>query len=503
MHEGQVIGGYVLERNLGRGGMGQVWLARHQDVDFEVAIKGLKDRLDRDKRRRFIDEMKALANCRHENIVAFHGPVTDGEDLYLSMQYVPGPNLRDRAEQVPPMTPDEKVQILVQVLDALTYLHDEVKVVHRDLKPSNILLNNAGKVFLADFGIAKFQDLDLTQTDLGVAGTAKYSAPELFSGGRATYSSDVWSFGAIAMELFAAKHPRLDGVAEGRFAGPLTDLIRACVNDVTSSRPSAQELLHAFQEVSRVGFAAASREEARAASDETEPVMPSQFPWAAKPRPAQSPRSSNAGKASSVSTPGAAGGSKTGKVPPGGTKSTRKRKAPDETMQALILMGVAALALTAVGLANKGIIPVREWLAEDATVAPTLAAESPEPSVPAEVSASPSSPPSPPSPEATSVPPTISTIAVDAGMLGVRTDNGERVVAVAWDAYSSDRERITGEDCEIRIIVSGPQQSEQLHDDCSSDNPAAFFLSAGGAYEVRVTDTLTGSFGTSALTVNP
>ena len=178
MHKDQVVGGYVLLDKIGAGGMGEVWRARQPRVDRIVVVKGLKQGADASMRRRFENEMLALVGAEHHpNIVPFIAPIVEGDDLYLAMRYVAGPNLRQRMEQEPPLTADDKVAILTEVLSALVHLHENVDVLHRDLKPANILLDKEGRVYLADFGLAKFQDPEITHTRGPGWGTPDYAAP--------------------------------------------------------------------------------------------------------------------------------------------------------------------------------------------------------------------------------------------------------------------------------------------------------------------------------------
>lgn len=272
MREGDVIGGYILERHLGKGGMGQVWLGRDPHSLEEVAIKGLKDGFDQEHAARFDREMSTLVSLEHENIVKLHRVIYEGGMPYVAMEYIHGPNLRERKRTIPPLTPNQKVSLLAQVLAAMVYLRETANVVHRDIKPSNVLIDRDNRAVLADFGLAKFQDLNLTSSAGVPQGTARYLAPEVGEFEQVTYRSDVYSFGVMAMEFFAEKHPTLDGIPEDRFRWSAQRPDPFKRSRQPENRPTAPELLHAFESVLRVGYTAACKMEEQVAGDPTASV---------------------------------------------------------------------------------------------------------------------------------------------------------------------------------------------------------------------------------------
>ena len=242
MHEGQVIGGrYQLVRKLGAGGMGEVWLAHDNRLNRDVAVKGVLIE-NADLRVRLKREGETLASIDHPGIVRIFDSIVEGKDTFLVMQYIPGFDLAKTRQQTPSIPDEVKVRILSEVLAALAYLHDEVEVLQRDLKPSNVLLDAKGKVYLADFGIARA--LGRTQTALSgkIRGSLPYMAPEVQAGRAASAASDVWSFGAVALWLFTGRTP-MEGIPDHDFAGPYTPSIRAALDE---RRPSAYDLLNAF-----------------------------------------------------------------------------------------------------------------------------------------------------------------------------------------------------------------------------------------------------------------
>ena len=149
----------MLERILGRGGMGEVWLAERRDSNAafvqQVALKVLKRGMDSEAlSARFVQERKILAELNHANFARFiDGGISADGRLYFAMEYVDGQNLLDYA-QAKSLTVRERVRLLAEVSEAVAYAQNHL-VVHRDLKPSNILVDAAGQPRILDFGIAK------------------------------------------------------------------------------------------------------------------------------------------------------------------------------------------------------------------------------------------------------------------------------------------------------------------------------------------------------------
>jgi hypothetical protein len=203
-----IAGRYRPDREVGRGGMGAVWLARDEVLGRAVAMKrigrvpgGEVPDLDRAER-----EARLAARLNHPHVVAVFDLVAEGEDQWLVMEYVEGETLAGRVRRSGALLPDEAARLLVQAADALAAAHT-AGIVHRDVKPSNILVGPDGQVKLSDFGIARAEaDASLTQTGL-VTGSPAYLAPEVASGGQATDASDVWSLGATLFHALAGRPP--------------------------------------------------------------------------------------------------------------------------------------------------------------------------------------------------------------------------------------------------------------------------------------------------------
>ncbi|MCY7396603.1 MAG: serine/threonine protein kinase [Nocardioides sp.] len=205
-----IAGRYSLDREIGRGGMGAVWLGRDETLGRAVALKrvGVPPGGDNPDHERAEREAKMAAKLSHPHVVSVYDLVPDGELMWLVMEYVEGTNLAELIRANGSLPVDQAAPILAQTADALAAAH-EVGVVHRDIKPSNILVTPEGQVKLSDFGIARaIGDPALTQTGL-VTGSPAYLAPEVASGGSATAMSDIWSLGATAYHAIQG-HPPYD-----------------------------------------------------------------------------------------------------------------------------------------------------------------------------------------------------------------------------------------------------------------------------------------------------
>jgi predicted Ser/Thr protein kinase len=196
---------------LDRGGMGVVYRAVQETTDRTVAIKTLTLAADGDERanKRFLTESKALAKVTHPAIVQIYEVGEDVGSRYFSMEYVSGGSLAKRMKNGPPLTIDQSVEICAIVASALFSAHKN-KVIHRDIKPSNILLTDAGKPKLTDFGLAAFYEQAARMTKTGtVLGTPAYMAPEQADGRRGEVgpAADIYALGATLYELITGKPP--------------------------------------------------------------------------------------------------------------------------------------------------------------------------------------------------------------------------------------------------------------------------------------------------------
>jgi serine/threonine-protein kinase len=210
MQAGQRIRDYVLGEKIGQGGMGEVWSAVHEVLQRPVAIKGMVSQVAADPklRERFLQEARAQARLQHPRIIGVTDAFqVDGVD-YLVMPLVQGRSLADRlAEARGPLPPAEALRIAVDVLDALEAAHQR-GIIHRDVKPSNILLDQEGRAYLTDFGIALLVGQDrLTQTGITL-GTPFYMSPEqIRSPLTIDQRSDVYSASCVIYEMLAGRPP--------------------------------------------------------------------------------------------------------------------------------------------------------------------------------------------------------------------------------------------------------------------------------------------------------
>jgi serine/threonine protein kinase len=201
---------YADPRPIGRGGMGQIYLAEDRELGRKVAIKVLADRFagNEQLRRRFKREALAAARLSgHPHVVTIFDVGESQGRPFIVMEYLPGGTLWDRTRQRP-VEPGEALSWLGQIAEALDAAH-ELGVVHRDVKPPNLLFDARGELVVADFGIARVADDTLTgMTATGtVLGTAGYLAPEQALGQPATPASDRYALGVIGYELLTGGRP--------------------------------------------------------------------------------------------------------------------------------------------------------------------------------------------------------------------------------------------------------------------------------------------------------
>lgn len=207
---GEQLGAWTIDRELGRGGMGRVYLAHAAD-GRQSAIKVLAAELAQEKGflQRFEREIDILARLHHPNIVRFYESGSQDGHFYYAMEYIEGESFEQLLQARGKLPWPEVLDAALQICPALKHAHDQ-GVVHRDIKPPNLLRTSTGVVKLTDFGIAKvFAGKQLTSTG-GVVGTAEYLSPEQASGKPATKRSDLYSFGVVMYTLLVG-HPPFQG----------------------------------------------------------------------------------------------------------------------------------------------------------------------------------------------------------------------------------------------------------------------------------------------------
>jgi len=224
-----LTGRYEIGRELGRGGMATVYLARDIKHDRRVALKLLNPELGAVLgAERFLSEIRVTANLQHPNLLPLFDSGSAEGLLYYVMPYVEGESLRHRLNRERQLPVDEAIRIAASVADALDYAHQR-GVIHRDLKPENILMQH-GQPVVADFGIAlavsNAGGERVTQTGLSL-GTPQYMSPEQATGDRVIDArADVYSLGAVTYEMLAGEPPHYATTAQAIIAKLMTEVPR-------------------------------------------------------------------------------------------------------------------------------------------------------------------------------------------------------------------------------------------------------------------------------------
>jgi len=269
---------YHVRSRIAHGGMATVYLATDTRLDRQVALKVMHAELARDAEfvTRFIGEAKSVARLSHPNIVAVFDQGSDGQFLYLAMEYVPGRTLRSLLRERGHMRPEAALNIMDPVLSGLAAAH-AAGIVHRDVKPENVLLTADGRVKVVDFGLARAQTATgNTQSGL-LIGTVAYIAPEQVTNEATGARTDVYAAGVMLFELLtgrqphtgdsplsvAYKHVNADIPAPSEWVPgipPALDrLVRAATSRDPQRRPSdAAAFLHAVRTVQAGGDPVAS-----------------------------------------------------------------------------------------------------------------------------------------------------------------------------------------------------------------------------------------------------
>lgn len=238
------VDGYRLERVLGEGATGRVYLAT-DDSGGEVALKVLRADLSANATwaGRFAHEARAAATVQHRHLVPIVGSGQDGRWHYLAAAFVPGGSLADQLA-AGPLSPARTVRVARHVAAGLDALH-AAGLVHRDIKPSNILLDADGTALLTDFGLAKGPAYTALTMPGQLMGTVDYLAPELIRGGEASRASDLYALGCVVHECLAGTPPFAGtgvlGIARAHFEQPPPDL-RLVRPDLPPSLPAAVRL---------------------------------------------------------------------------------------------------------------------------------------------------------------------------------------------------------------------------------------------------------------------
>jgi eukaryotic-like serine/threonine-protein kinase len=210
---GQALAGYEIQRRIGEGGMGIVYLARHQSLNRSAAVKFLGAHMVTDKAyiERFLHEAQGAAKLNHPNIVQVYDAGSMGEDVfYFIMEYIEGTDLGILLRENKILPVQDSVGYIRQACSALNYAHRN-GIIHRDVKPDNLMLTADGTIKLGDLGLAKWTTDEgsggMTQTGI-VMGTPFYISPEQVRGSRDVDSrADIYSLGASLFHMVTSKIP--------------------------------------------------------------------------------------------------------------------------------------------------------------------------------------------------------------------------------------------------------------------------------------------------------
>jgi serine/threonine protein kinase/Tol biopolymer transport system component len=219
MLSGTKIGRYEIRRKIGEGGMGEVYLARDEQLDRNVALKVLLPEFccDAERVQRFKLEARAASTLNHPSIITIHEIGEDTDLLYIATEFVDGKTLREKIEKGE-LSLLDAVRITEQAADALAVAH-ESHIVHRDIKPENIMIRRDGYVKILDFGLAKpiflsknagaeDETIQLVKTQPGIVmGSVRYMSPEQARGKETDERTDIWSLGVVLYEMLTGKNP--------------------------------------------------------------------------------------------------------------------------------------------------------------------------------------------------------------------------------------------------------------------------------------------------------
>ena len=259
---GTQIGAYKVIQEIGRGGMGVVYLAEDVRLGRRVALKSLPAAvaMHPELRERLRREARAAATISHPSVAVVYALEELGDHLFIASEYVSGETLRDTIARGP-LPPDRAHAVATEMASALAAAHD-AGVIHRDLKPENVLIKPDGGVKVVDFGIAQIGGPEATRLTRAGAmlGTPAYMSPEQLLGTTVDGRADLYAWGIVFSEMLTGRHP-LRGVADGRsnvhLTGPFAGVINRCLHADPSARYATARALLLDLESARSGPAEA------------------------------------------------------------------------------------------------------------------------------------------------------------------------------------------------------------------------------------------------------
>ena len=205
---GMSFGNYQIERELGQGGMGTVYLAKDIGLNRKVALKILRSDLGEDVAfaKKFLEEVEVTASLAHPNIIRVFTLGEQDERLYLVMEHLDEPSLEHRMEKQAKVPEKDVLEVGLGIASALQFAHEETGLIHRDIKPGNILFGRGNIPKLADFGLAAGARSALGQQD-EIWGTPYYVSPERLLRESEDIRSDIYSLGATLYHAIAGRPP--------------------------------------------------------------------------------------------------------------------------------------------------------------------------------------------------------------------------------------------------------------------------------------------------------
>ena len=215
---GAVIGGFVIERELSKGGMGEVYLARQISLDRLVALKVLQAKFLNDKEyvEAFFREARAAARINHPNVVQAYAVGEENGIFYFAMEYIRGKTMKEILKEKKVLDFVKSAKIIREVASALECAWRDEKLVHQDIKPDNIMLDANGFAKLADLGLARVAGINDKEASEGdeVLGTPQYISPEQLTGVPTDVRSDIYSLGATFYQFVTGRFPYVADTAE-------------------------------------------------------------------------------------------------------------------------------------------------------------------------------------------------------------------------------------------------------------------------------------------------
>ncbi|HEY3449803.1 MAG TPA: protein kinase, partial [Myxococcales bacterium] len=265
---GAQVDHYRVVRLAGRGGMGEVYLARDLRLGRKVALKVIRGEAvaDPQARERFLLEARATAQLNHPHVVIVYGVGEHQGQPYLAMEYLEGCTLADRLAESPP-SPAEALRLGLAIAEAIAEAHAR-QILHRDLKPANVVIPKDGRLRVVDFGLAKFMGGGESDAELAaspgagaqllstLSGTPMYMSPQMWAGAPGSMGDDVWALGMVLHELLVGRHPIDESLSIAqmgtriRFGAPLVErdlalppelvaLLARCLDRDPAARPDA------------------------------------------------------------------------------------------------------------------------------------------------------------------------------------------------------------------------------------------------------------------------